>query len=474
MRKFLSDLFENNNSKRKIFFDIFINILILISVYTIIQEYIYENENELFIIANDVFFYIFVLEYFIRLWLCTTFIKDYKDEGLSYAIINKIKWILKPNSIIDLLAILPDIRYLRLFRIFRLIRILRIVRLFRSVHVQSAVERGFLILRSFRETTMLFFLLFFFVFSALIIISLFIYASETKINKEFSTFLDSILYSFQLVDIVDDLPKTGWGKLGSSLLLLVNMVFFGIFISLITTNVEEVLDRMKKGKLGKVNYKNHIILCGFTKSTEAVIKELLCNKKKKPKIILISRKQNPDITGVIYMNGDFSKMETLKKANISQAAMVVVFTEKLDDETYEVVDMRTMLTIFNVEKEVPEVHTVAEIIETENGDIIREKIKGDELIFKETLDGNLIASCVKHPYISSMIYDLLDTKGNSIKEYKAIELLNAKIKTVKDIKMYAIENNITFLGFIDEYKKSNINPDNNLIFSGNERLIFIC
>lgn len=473
MRNYLTLIFENEDSKAKIYFDLFINIIIIISIYTIIQEHIYQSDRQIYIWANDIFFYAFSIEYGLRFWMSTQFTRDYRGAGLSYAITRKIQWALKVNNIIDLLALAPDIRYLRLFRIFRLLRLVRVARLFRSVYVQATVERAFMILRSFRQNTMLFLILFAVTFIALMVISLFIFAAETAENSKFITFTDTLLYSFQLIKVVENTPATGWGKAGSTLILLINMAFLGMIISLMTTTVEEIMEKMKKGKIGKVNFKNHIVLCGYTKSTETVIKELLSGVEKKPRIVLISRLDNPDITGVIYMNGDFTKIDVLKKANIDFAKMVIVFTEKLENETSEVVDMRTMLTVFNVEKEVPGVHTVAEINETDNGDVIREKIQGDELIYKETLDGNLIASCVRHPYISSMIYDLLDVGGKGVSEILANQLLSLEIKTIKDIKLYAVENNKTLLGFIDENKLSTINPDNEYVCKGSERLIFI-
>ncbi len=227
------------------------------------------------------------------------------------------------------------------------------------------------------------------------------------------------------------------------------------------------------GKVGKLTLKGHIVLCGFTKSTEIVIEEMLRRKGSKKKIILVTQKPNPDINGVIYVNGDFSDVKVLKMVNIKESSMCVVFAEHRKGDEPRTVDMRTTLTIFNIENTSSKVHTIAEIIDKDNAAIITERIKGDEIIYKETTDANLISTCIRHPHIGSMIYELVNIEGQVIKEKKSKDFGLKKKTEYVFFKKHGIEKGVTFLGFIDENNKSFLAPKNSEIVSLEDRLIYL-
>lgn len=109
---------------------------------------IFESNKDIGAKYHDAFFYfeilsvtIFTLEYFLRLWVC---IDSKESEGLT-PLSARVKYAVKPITIIDFLAVAPfylsliipiDLRYLRLMR---LLRLLKLTHYFKSLSIFLSV-----------------------------------------------------------------------------------------------------------------------------------------------------------------------------------------------------------------------------------------------------------------------------------------------------------------------------------------------
>jgi len=136
IRKGLFEILEKDDGDNRLSrrFDLFIMIMIFLNMIAVIMETVatvyikYEYFFEWFEIISVV---VFTLEYVGRIWTCTLI------ERYRHPIKGRIKFILSPIGLIDLLAILPfylpfimsiDGRILRLLRLFRLVRIFKMGR----------------------------------------------------------------------------------------------------------------------------------------------------------------------------------------------------------------------------------------------------------------------------------------------------------------------------------------------------------
>ena len=88
---------------------------------------------------------IFTIEYLIRVWTSNL------DQNFDSPIIGRLRFIIKPMSIIDLLAILPfflpmlftfDLRFIRILRIVRMVRLLKIGRYSQVIHKLGRVFKA--------------------------------------------------------------------------------------------------------------------------------------------------------------------------------------------------------------------------------------------------------------------------------------------------------------------------------------------
>lgn len=478
MKKRLYDLLENDelNNGEKIIFNIFLAIIILISIVFILIENIKGSLPSFYEKIDDVITILFIVEFLLRFYVISNFREDLKYNGFRIAIFKKIKWFFRITTIIDFLAIIPSIKFFRFFRTFRFLRLFRILKIYRSIKTFREMDKILIVLKGMKEESRVLHVFFSFTIFFIIIISFSLYISENgNQESEFNNFKDSLWYSIKVLGFGDDTPKTIMGKLFAGLLLFINMAVFSFFVSIILNKIQTVMTVMTSGKIGKIKLENHIVICGYTKSSQNVIDDLLKDNTNINRIVLITRKElKDDIHGVIYVNDDYTELQTLLKVNISKAKFAIVFAEFKEHDTIKDVDLRTVMTVFNIEKEAPNVHTIAEINDERNAEIIKDKIDGDEILFKELIDSRIISSCINHKHISNMFYEMFGTSKNT-------RLVETNLKTikfqgeanVKNIKFHFINQNATFLGFIDDKNKSVLSPKNSIILNDSHRLIYI-
>jgi voltage-gated potassium channel len=128
-------------------FDIFILMLILLNVIAVILGTVKSVEEryqsalrwfEVFSVA------VFTIEYLGRLWACVS------QSEYSRPVIGRLRFMLRPMTIIDLLAFLPfyltfftaDLRFIRALRLFRLLRMAKLGRYSSSVRLFGRVFKN--------------------------------------------------------------------------------------------------------------------------------------------------------------------------------------------------------------------------------------------------------------------------------------------------------------------------------------------
>ena len=125
----IESLFPNHNTKSN-YGELLLSCIIVLSVVALILETestIYIKYQSIFNALDYIFFFLFTVEYILRIIFCGK-LKKYKGFR------GKLRYIISPIAIIDLIAILPNIlmflvQDLVLLRLLRLIRMFRIIKL---------------------------------------------------------------------------------------------------------------------------------------------------------------------------------------------------------------------------------------------------------------------------------------------------------------------------------------------------------
>lgn len=284
-KEFCRTLLESQHSKLKFYFDIFMVLLVVLSVLFLLYEV--KNTDSLPFLDTFAQFslIIFIIEYLLRFWIYSDshkiFLELYEHATNNnlpfslrrtlFAIINKkLQYIFSPLAIIDLLAILPSCRPLRFLRIFLLFRIFKLFRYARSMKTFTEIitEKRF---ELFTLAT----------FASFVIFtgSSAIYIFETHQNPKINTLFDAIYWAIVTMGTVgygDIVPVTTEGMIVSMILIIFGVAILAFLTSIIVSSFQAKLLELKEertfAEVDKLD--NYIVICGYGRVGEVVAKML--------------------------------------------------------------------------------------------------------------------------------------------------------------------------------------------------------
>lgn len=229
MKKYLKNIIDSQESRAGYLFDIFIQVLIVLSLITFSLETIESLNGHKFLVAFEYFsVIIFTIEYILRIYV--------SDKKLSY--------IFSFYGLIDFLAIIPfylNIYFisknidLRGLRVVRLLRILRLFKLFRFNDSLILLQNAFIIVK--REMII-------FSFIAIILLyvsSVGIYFFENPVQpEEFSSIFACMWWAVSTMTTVgygDIVPITVGGKLFTSFISFIGIGVVSIPTALLASSL---------------------------------------------------------------------------------------------------------------------------------------------------------------------------------------------------------------------------------------------
>lgn len=231
MKKKIIKIFKTRENKISLFFDYFIQFLILLSIVSFTIETLPDLDQNTINILNDfeiISVSIFTVEYFIRIMLNK----------------KKLKFIFSFYGIIDLLAILPyylsfgfDLRSARVLRFLRLFRLMRLVR------YSKAINRFSVAFKMIKEELVMFSVVSVILFY---ISAVGIYYFENAVQPEtFSSIFSSLWWSVVTLTTVgygDAVPITIGGRIFTFIILMIGLGIIAIPSGMISSALTEARD----------------------------------------------------------------------------------------------------------------------------------------------------------------------------------------------------------------------------------------
>lgn len=222
-------------------------VLLSISILILQTEPGFQEHTKLLKQLNSACMVFFTIEYFLRLSVCS---QDPKYKGFF----GKIRYMLTPFMLIDLLVLLPF--YLTMFNVhagflrsFRILRVFKLLRLSKYVRFNEMILD---ILRSKKEE-------FVFVgvvsFMIIIVLAPIVYYAEHPVQPEIYDSISNTIWwsivTFTTIGYGDMYPVTFIGRLVTTLLSVFGIAFYAIPGSIFTS---ELLDRIDKNKKRTKNF----------------------------------------------------------------------------------------------------------------------------------------------------------------------------------------------------------------------------
>jgi voltage-gated potassium channel len=228
------------------FVEISLVLLIVLNVVCLILETVqtlHKDYHTFFFYFDTLSVIIFTVEYVLRVWSIT------EEERYSDPVNGRLKYILSPIALCDLLSILPfylpfihaDLRSLRLFRFLRLLRVFKLARYVKAL---GSIRN---VLFDKRHELLVSFVLMLFV---LIISSTLMYFVEHEAQPDkFSSIPATMWWGIATLTTVgygDIYPITSLGKLLGGSITLVGIGLFAVPTAIIASGFSENFMRKKK------------------------------------------------------------------------------------------------------------------------------------------------------------------------------------------------------------------------------------
>ena len=477
-RRFFYNILENDDYKYKKYFDIFMIILIFLSVSILIYEVKRDVHDYLNMFNSYVISMVFFIEYILRLWISSSVstVIIHQDEysdllGKEFSlwfvvkrvVRDKLKYILSPKAIIDLLAIMPFFHELRLLRIFILFRVFKIFRYAKSFQTFSSVLAS----KKFE-----FFTLAMFASIVIFVSSILIYVMEANDPKSpISSLYEAFYWSIVTISTVgygDVVAVSHEGRFVAIVVILSGIAVMAFTTSLFVSAFTEKLEEIKENKtiLDVSKAKNICIICGYENIAKEVAKKLINSHFE---VLILDEDEhrvlNAKKDGLTVLDYDPGAIDSYKKLNIDLSTRVKAILCLREDD---VENVYTALTVRSLSKDV---YMMSLLINQAN----RNKLLHsgvNEILYDKEFIGLVVKEYVGQPVAFEAIHEFRSEDSKiKIKEITITERIVSTTAMVKELENKSFR--VLLLGI---YKKSSkrffFNPlEDTLLESGDIILV---
>ena len=337
-------------------------------------------------------------------------------------VLARIRFLLRPLMLVDIVAVLALFPGLRGLRALRLLRLFRTSRVFRyrnpfAIVVQALEENG---------------LLFTFAFSVLGLATLLggvsLYLVEIKANPAMDSIGDAFwwaLVTLTTVGFGDIVPVTTLGRIVGGVLMVSGMFTLALFAGIVGSSLVSGMLSIREEQFRMSEYVNHVVVFGFDESTHillaALSRELDLDQTR---VVIMDdhdrpRELPPDF---LWVRGDCTKESELDKVRLPHALAVIVSGAR--DMAPQSADARTILTVFTLrsfldrkhkllEQRKHSLYVVAEILDSENVNHAR-SAGADEVVETRKLGFSMLAHAVHHHGTATTLSGLLTSESYNV------------------------------------------------------------
>jgi voltage-gated potassium channel len=276
-------------------------------------------------------------------------------------------------------------------------------------------------------------------------------------------FGDALWWSVVTVTTIgygDKVPITPGGRGVGVVLIIFGFSSLTILTALLASIFVE--DKLKGAKgLKKIKQNGHLVICGWNSSAEYMLKSFQDRKGFNKSIVLVGNYSVENFESIqsrfanlnlLFVRGDQTQIEILKRANINNAEKVYVLTD--DANARDMADDFTIVVVNTIKYIDSDVDVTVQLINASKKHLLKRYGVEEILVFDE-LSGYMLASDPEGDYAVSIYEKLLKEREHNM---RMIEIPESMVgRSFEDFFLFAWkELNCIPIGLIDSQKSLKI------------------
>lgn len=236
--------------------------------------------------------------------------------------------------------------------------------------------------------------------------------------ETFPTIFEGIWWAIVTVSTVgygDYSPITGIGRSVGMLLILVGTAFMTFYFASLSAATVSLENSFIEGKAA-FKGKKHVILIGWNERIRETLIQLI-ETDEKLAIVLVDEtlKSNPvSYRNVAFIKGNPSYDETLIRANVENAEMMIISADQSKNEKHA--DMATILTLVAAKGLNPDIYTIVEML-TEKQILNAKRAGANEVIQTNKFTSFIMTKSIISHGMSDALLTMLDHLAGNKLEY---------------------------------------------------------
>jgi voltage-gated potassium channel len=219
----------------------------------------------------------------------------------------------------------------------------------------------------------------------------------------------------------DITPVTFGGRVAGIFLMLGGVLTLSLITATVASVFVERKFRRERG-LEPIKTTNHILILGWPEDAEVFLAQMLKRLSTAIPVVLVNKVPPEQMEAVVekypkrglfFLWGDYSREETLLKANVRVATKAIILAERQPGETAAQVDQRTLFTALTLRALHTKIRIMAELLRPENRAYL-ERAGAEEVLIRGEYDSSLLAGAIASPGVYRIYTTLLTGEGQSL------------------------------------------------------------
>ena len=250
---------------------------------------------------------------------------------------------------------------------------------------------------------------------------------ERETNQSFQSFGDAVWWTVVTAATVgygDKVPVTTGGRLVGVLVMVFGVGLVGMVTGRIASWLVEWQIKEGSGLSTQKKTKGHFIICGWKQEMSRILKDILTVNPdfSDEDIVLVSLVEpakvenlrgDPELQNVRFVRGDYVDETVLHRANIKQAARVLILADTSTQASAQEIDARAVMAVLTIKSLSKYIYTCVELIDSKFKRYL-ENVHCDEILLSREHNRILLANAASASGISHVVHELIDVEKGSL------------------------------------------------------------